>query len=392
MADAPLHPAPREPVEPPPPLLPPRARGRRRIAVAAIAVLLVLAGIAWAVRHRSSRTDVGPGGPGAQARPVPVVAAPVVRRDVPVSLEGLGTVVAFRTVTVRPQVDGRLDQVLFREGQPVKAGQVLAHIDDRPFQIQLRQAQGALARDTAQLESAKRDLQRYQELAKEKLIAQQQADQQVGAVGQLEGSVRVDQAAVESARLNIDYARITSPVDGVTGIRQVDPGNLVHQADPNGIVIVTQLDPIAVVFTLPQDALPQVAEAMSHGDLRVEAFSRDGTASLGSGKLELVDNQIVQATSTIRLKAILPNPKRVLWPNQFVKARLALSVQRGALVVPAAAVQRGPNGPFAYVIGADSTVSPRAIELASSEGDLAVVARGLEPGERVVVEGQGQLR
>jgi multidrug efflux system membrane fusion protein len=311
---------------------------------------------------------------------------------VPIYREGLGTVVAYRTVTVRPQVDGRLDQVLFQEGQPVKAGQVLAHLDDRPFQIQLRQAQGALARDTAQLDTAKRDLERYRALAQEKLIAQQQADQQVGAVGQLEGAVRVDQAAVDAAKLNIDYARITSPVDGVTGIRQVDVGNLVRQSDPGGIVIVTQLDPISVVFTLPQDDLAAVAEAMSHGPLAVDVFSRDGAQPLGSGKLELVDNQILQATSTIRLKAVLPNPKRVLWPNAFVNARLTLSVERGALVVPAAALQRGPNGPFVYVIGQDGTVSPRPVEVASAQGDLAVLGKGLQEGERVVVDGQSQLR
>jgi multidrug efflux system membrane fusion protein len=375
-----------QPVEAP--TTPPRRR--RGWIVVAGAVALVALGLL--VRRSLAPPPAAPGAAAAAARPVPVVVAPVARRDVPVVLEGLGNVVAFRTVTVRPQVDGRLDQVLFREGQAVAAGQVLAQIDPRPFKIQLAQAEGALARDRAQLETARRDLERYRALAAQKLIAQQQADQQVGAVGQLEGAVRVDEAAIEAARLNLDYSRITSPVDGVTGLRQVDPGNLVHATDPNGIVIVTQLDPIAVLFTLPQDQLQPVLEAMRRGPLEVTVFGRDAAAPLGTGRLELVDNQINQATSTIRLKARFPNPRHLLWPNQFVKARLGLSVERGALTMPATAVQRGPNGSFVYVVGADASVSPRPVEIASTQGDVAIVGKGLQEGEQVVVDGQGQLR
>ncbi len=369
------------------------AGGRRRRWLIGLVGLLVVGAALWAVRRSSTPVVAGQRGADAQAaRPVPVTSAPVTRRDVPIYLEGLGSVSAVKTVTVRPQVDGRLDQVLFKEGQTVRAGQVLAQIDPRPFQIQLHQAEGALARDSAQLTSARLDLERYRALAQEKLIAQQQADDQVGAVGQLEGAVQVDRAAIATARLNLDYARITSPVDGVTGIRLVDPGNVVHAADPGGIVIVTQLDPIAVIFSLPQDQLPAVAGALAKGPLQVEAFARDGSTLLGTGQLALVDNQINQATSTIRLKATFPNPTRALWPNQFVNARLRLSVRTNALVVAATAVQRGPSGTFAYVIGPDSTVAPRPITLEATQGDLVVLAGGLQEGEQVVVDGQNLLK
>jgi len=371
----------------------PPFRRRRRIGLTLGALVLVAIAAAWFARRGAAASSAAAqAARDPAARPVPVAATTAARRDVPLDVDGLGTVIAYRTVTVRPLVDGRLEQVLFEEGQAVKAGQVLAQIDPRPFQIQLKQAEGALARDQALLLSAHRDLERYRALASENLIAQQQADGQVATVGQLEGAVRIDQAAVESAHLNLDYARITSPVDGVTGLRQVDPGNVVHASDPTGLDIVTQLDPIAVVFTLPQDQLPAVAAARAEGPLTVDVHGRDGTAIIGSGRLEVVDNQINVSTSTVRLKAVLPNPSHALWPNQFVKARLHLSVQKGALVVPATAVQRGPSGSFVYVIGADSTVTPRPVELGATPGDLIVVTRGVDAGEQVVVDGQAQLR
>lgn len=332
----------------------------------------------------------GPGGGG--ARVVPVAAAPVERRDVPIFLEGLGSVVAYKTVAVRPQVDGRLDQVLFREGQAVHKGDVLAQIDPRPFSIQLHQAEGSLARDKAQLDAARLNLKRYQELRARKLIAQQQVDDQAAQAGQLEGAVRIDEAAMESARLNLAYARIVSPIDGVTGVRQVDPGNLVHGSDAAGIVVITQLDPISLLFNLPEDELPRIAPQLLRGELPVEAWSRDGQTLLGTGKLDLVDNQINQTTATVRLKATFANPEHLLWPNQFIKARLRLTVRKDALVVPATAVQRGPDGTFAYVIQPDQTVVPRAVTVELTQDDLSLVAKGLEAGEQVVVEGQGQLR
>ena len=293
----------------------------------------------------SGKDKAGQGG--ADKRPVSVVATKAIARDMPVILDGLGTVTAFKTVTVRSQVDGRLDSVAFREGQFVKRGALLALIDPRPFSIQLHQAEGALARDQAQLHGGKVNLDRYTRVAKDKLIAQQQADDQGVLVGQLEGSVRTDEAQIEQAKLMLEYAHIRSPIDGVTGVRLVDPGNMVHPAEAAGIVVVTQIDPISVLFTLPQDELPRVQKAMAEGKPAVDALSRDGGSVLSTGTLEVIDNQINATTATIRLKAIFANPDRVLWPNQFVKARLHLGLRKGALVVPAVAVQRGPAGAFA---------------------------------------------
>ena len=326
------------------------------------------------------------------ARAVPVLPATVIRRDVPVYLEGIGNVVAYKTVTVRSQVDGRLMQVLFREGQAVRKGEVLAQIDPRPFQVQLHQAEGALARDRAQLQNANLMVKRDRDLVGQKLIAQQQLDSDQATAGQSEGAVRIDEAAIESARLNLDYARITSPVDGVTGVRLVDPGNVVHAADPGGIVVVTQLDPVAVLFNLPQDELPRISDQMAHGKLTVDVYGRDGAAALGKGELELIDNQINQATATLRLKAIVPNPEHHLWPNQFVKARLLLTTRKGALVVPASTLQRGPDGTFVYVVGADQTVTLRPVDAVAPTGEVAIIDKGVSEGEIVVADGQNQLR
>jgi membrane fusion protein, multidrug efflux system len=382
---------------------------RRRMWLAVIGAVII-AGVLWAVHLRSTRgagsaggapqasgADRGggpqaPGAPGGPARAVPVAAAPVVRRDVPIYLEGLGNVVAGKTVTIRPQVDGRLDKVLFTDGQAVRRGQLLAQIDPRPFQIQLHQGEGALARDEAQLANARKNLERSSALRDEKLIAQQQVDDQAAAASQLEATVRIDRAAIETARLNLDYARIASPIDGVTGVRFVDEGNLIRASDPNGIVIVTQLDPISVIFTLPQDDLRALSTEMQRGALPVDVLARDGATPLGSGALAVIDNQINQTTGTLRLKATVPNPKHVLWPNQFVNVRLRLTTRQGALVMPATAVQRGPNGTFVYVVGDDLTAAQRPIELEASQDDFVIVAKGVNEGERVVVDGQGQLR
>lgn len=355
------------------------------------AALIVLASVAMVVRSRSAaRGAQAPDPAGQRAIPVTVVAA--ARRDVPVYLEGLGSVVALQTVTVRPQVDGRLESVAFREGQAVRKGQVLAQIDPRAFQAQLHQAEGALARDEAQLKNAQLNVARDRPLVAQNLIAQQQLDADTAAAGQLEGTVLIDRAAIEMARLNLDYTRVTSPTDGVTGIRQVDAGNVIHASDPNGIVVVAQLDVVAVIFSLPQDQLGPVAAQLALGPLQVDVFNRDGVTLLGTGRLEVIDNAINAATSTARLKAILPNPRHVLWPNQFVNARLRLETRSGALVVPSMAVQRGPNGTFVYVAGADGTAALRPLAIGLTLGDLALVATGLAEGERVVVEGQNQLR
>jgi multidrug efflux system membrane fusion protein len=236
------------------------------------------------------------------------------------------------------------------------------------------------------------NLERYKQLAAKKLIPQQQADDQSAVVGQLEGTVAVDRATIQTAKLNLDYANIKSPIDGVTGVRIVDPGNLVHASDANGLVVITQLDPITVLFSLPQDELPRVMRELQSGAMAVEAWSRDGAQKLATGQLALVDNQINAATATMRLKAVFPNPQHLLWPNQFVKARLLLTTRKDALVVPGTVPQRGPEGTFAYVIQPDQTVQPRNIEIEHTEGDLAIVAKGLTEGEQVVVDGQNQLR
>jgi multidrug efflux system membrane fusion protein len=332
------------------------------------------------------------GGAGGGDRVIPVLVARAALKDVPLYLQGLGSVTAYKTVNVRTQVDGRLERVAFREGQPVKQGELLAQIDSRPFTIMLHQAEAALARDEAQLQGARKNLERYETVVQQKLIPQQQVDDQRALTQQLEGTVKADQAQIENAKLQIDYAHIKSPIEGVTGIRIVDPGNVVHAADANGIVVVTQLDPIAVIFTLPQDDLGRIAPRQAEGPLVVEASSREGDELLATGKLELVDNQINQTTATIRLKAIFPNPKRVLWPNQFVKARLRLGVRKGTLVVPAAAVQHGPQGTFVYVVGDDGRAALRTVDVDSIENDLALLKGGVAPGERVVSEGQNQLR
>ncbi len=325
-------------------------------------------------------------------RAVPVIAATVASQDVPIYLEGLGNVVAYQTVTVHTQVDGRLDRVLFREGQSVKKGDLLAQVDPRPFVIQQHQAEGSLARDQAALKDGLLTLQRDRTLLERQLTMQQQVDDQEAVVAQAKGALEMDRAQIDNAKLQQDYARITAPIDGVTGLRQVDQGNLVHAADPGGIVVITQVDPIAVVFTLPEDDLTRVAQQLRKAPLDVEAWSRDGAQRLGLGKLALIDNQINQATATMRLKAIFENPEHALWPNQFVKVRLRLTTRPNALVVPATVVQRGPQGTFAYVIDAQDVVQPRPIEVDALVGDLAIVAKGLSAGERVVADGQNLIR
>src|SRR5262249_8234219 len=313
------------------------------------------------------------------------------KKDVPVWLDGLGTVAAWQQVTVRAQVDGRLDSVAFREGQAVKKGDAIAQIDPRPFLVQLHQAQGNLARDQATVQNGKKNRERYKELVAGKLIAAQQVDDQAATVAQAEGALRADQAAVEAARLNLDYAAIKAPCDGVVGVRLVDPGNQIHANDANGLVVITQLDPAAVVITIPQDQLEAVAAALAKGDVAVEAYSRDGARKLGAGVVYALDNQVASATGTVKVKARLPNADKRLWPNEFVKARLLVDSRKGALVVPTAALQRGPQGSFVYVPNQDGTAVAKPVQVAMTSGDLAVVS-GVAAGEQVVVEGQSQLR
>jgi multidrug efflux system membrane fusion protein len=364
----------------------------RRFVLTVVAVVAVII-IGFVVRARTSNEGaLAARSAEASQRAVPVTLAKVEKKDVPVWLEGLGTVAAWQQVTVRAQVDGRLDKVLFTEGQFVHKGDVLAQIDPRPFAAQLHQAEGALARDRAQLHDAQINLERYRSLLAGKLIAEQQVDDQAALAGQVEGGVHADEAQIETAHLNLDYARVRSPLDGIVGVRQVDAGNLVHATDPNGLVVITELDPAALFVTLPEDVLPQVTAAMARGAVDVEAWSRDGSMQLGSGTLYVIDNQINQATATLRLKCKLPNPDRKLWPNQFVKARLLVETRQGAIVIPGSAVQRGPQGTFVYLAGPDNKAQQRPIEVALNVGDLAIIGKGVSPGESVVVEGQNQLR
>jgi len=323
---------------------------------------------------------------------VPVQVAAAERKDLPIWLEGLGTVAAVQQVTVRPQVDGRIDKVLFVEGQPVKRGEVLMQIDPRPFLVTLHQAQGALARDRAQLETLQANLKRYQGLQAQNLVAGQQVEDLAGQVGQLEGSIKIDQAQLESAQLQLDYAQVKSPLDGITGIRQVDAGNLIHQSDPNGIVVITAIDPAAVFFTVPQDQLSAVAQALARGDVAVEVYSRNGATRLAAGKLAVLDNQVNQATATLRLKALVPNPDRLLWPNAFVKARMLVETRKDAIVVPTVAIQHGPQGTYVYGVGPDKTAQMKPVTLAFTTGEMAVIGKGLDGGEQVIVEGQNQVR
>lgn len=360
-----------------------------------VAVLVIVIGAtAWALRERQrdATSASATAASAANDRVIPVLTAQVAQRDVPVWLDGLGSVSAFYTVTVKTQVDGRVDKVLFKEGAPVKKGDLLVEIDARPFAIQLESALAAYSRDRANLANARVNLERYSTLSQQNLVAVQQLTDQQATVDQLDAQMRADQAQVNAAKLNLDYARVTSPIDGVTGIRVVDPGNVVHATDPAGLVVVTQLDPIAVLFTLPEDDLTAVQRGMANGPLSVEALTRSGGERVAVGKLLVVDNVINQATATVRLKAVFENPQHLLWPNQFVRARLRLATRHNAIVIPAAAVQHGPQGTFAYVIAADSTAALRPISVDTMPGDLAIVASGLSPGQEVVVDGQAQLR
>jgi multidrug efflux system membrane fusion protein len=326
-------------------------------------------------------------------RVIPVVTATVDRKDVPIFLEGLGNVIAYKTVTVHTQVDGRLDKVLFTEGQKVKRGEAVAQIDPRPFQIQLHQAEGALARDSSQLQDNKINFERFQTLRDQKLVSQQQVDDARAAMGNFAGSIEIDKAQIEQARLNLEYARITSPIDGVTGVRLVDPGNIVHPADATGIVVITQLDPIAVLFTLPEDNLPAVMDELTQRPLKVEAWSRDGAKQLAEGTVQLIDNAINQATATMRMKALFKNDPLKLWPNQFVKTRLLLTTRQNALVVPATAIQRGPKGVFVYVVDPkNQTAQMQTVEIDLTQGEQAIIRKGLKAGDVVVTDGQNQLR
>jgi multidrug efflux system membrane fusion protein len=323
---------------------------------------------------------------------IAVDAAAVAHADVPIYLLGLGTVQAFYTVTVTARIDGELQKVAFTEGQTVHKGDLLAQIDPRPNQAAYQQAVAAKAKDEAQVANAKRDLDRYLLLQPQDLASKQTVDTQRALVDQLAAQLQVDQAVIDNAHTQLEYTRITSPIDGRTGIRLVDPGNIVHAAATTGIVVVTQVQPISVIFTLPEEDLPAISAALAAGAVEVTTLSRDGGTELDRGTLSLVDNQIDQATGTAKLKAIFANAHNTLWPGQYVNARVLVSTSRNVLAMPTTAVQLGPNGPFTYVVKTDSTVEVRPLQIGNESGGLTVVNSGLALNERVVTSNQYRLQ
>ena len=339
----------------------------------------------------ATKAGRGPGGP------TPVVAVPATQGEVDIIVNGLGTVTPLRTVTVRSRVDGELVRVLFEEGQLVKEGQLLAEIDQRAFQVQLAQAEGQLARDRALIDNARLDLERYRTLFQQDSIAKQQVDTQASLVRQYEGAVAVDRSQIDNAKLQLAYTRISAPLGGRVGLRLVDPGNIVRAGDTNGLVVITQLQPVAVVYTVPQDLLPAVMkraqEVKMRGDkIGVEAWDREQKVKLAEGLLASADNQVDPQTGTVKLKAQFANDDAGLFPNQFVNVRMKLDTLRDAVIVPAPAVQRGAQGMFVYVVRPDNTVMLRPVKLGPVDGQRQAIADGLAVGEMVVTDGTDRLR
>jgi len=401
------HPEPSRPQTPPPGTPAPR-RGRGRLIAALIVIAIAaLVLLRW---HPWNRTPAGtPGAAGAHgghmrrgggragamanlAQPVSVATATT--GDMPIVITALGTVTPLATVTVRTQLSGTLQAVYFKEGQMVKKGDVLAQIDPRPYEISLRNAQGQLARDQALLATARLDLQRYKTLLAQDSIARQQVDTQASLVQQYEGTVKSDEANVDTYKLDLVYARITAPVSGRVGLRQVDPGNYVTSGDANGIVVLTQLEPISVIFTTSEDNLPAIMKQMRAGNTRlpVDAYDRANTVLLEHGHLQTIDNQIDTTTGTIRLRASFDNPDLALFPNQFVNARLLVDTIHNAVIVPTSAVLNGSQGQFVYVVKPDNTVTVRLVKVGPVDAERTSIASGLAAGERVVTDGSDRLR
>lgn len=348
--------------------------------------LLICGGLAGCSRDQKNAKASAP--PPA----VPVGVATVQQQDFPVYLTGLGSVLAFNTVALKTRIDGQITQVNFQEGQDVSVGELLIQIDPRPYEVSLATAQANLQRDEAQLQNAKVQYGRMKALYSGGVVAKQDLDTQEASFGQYEGTIAADKAAIDNAKLNLFYTRITSPINGRIGLRQVDIGNYVQAASSTPMVVITQLHPIAIVFTLPEDQLQAVRQRMKQGTLAVDVYSRDDTTKLSTGKLLTIDNQIDPATGTAKLKAVFENPDNNLWPNQFVNVHLLLETRKDAVTMPAAAIQRGPQGTFTYLVDNNNTVQMKPVQIALTQGSVVVIASGVQPGDRVVTDGQEKLQ
>lgn len=354
-------------------------------------ILLIMATGSWILQSKQNNPPVPSGAPA--PRPVSVAIAVARRGDMPVYLDGLGSVIAYNTVTVRTRVDGQLMKIFFEEGQYLNAGEPLAEIDPRPFEVQLEQAEGQMARDQASLANARVDLERYRTLVGQEAIPEQQLATQESIVRQSEAVIESDQAAIDNAKLQLVYCHITAPIGGRIGLRLVDVGNIVHASDPNGLLVITQLQPIAVLFTLPEDSLSSILTRMRTGvPLTVEAYNRDRSKKLETGKLLTVDNAIDPNTGTMRLKSTFENPKRMLFPNEFVNVRLLLETKHGQVIIPSAAIQRGPQGTYVYIVTPDKAAEIRTVTPAITEGDVTSISKGIQAGEIVVTDGTDKLQ
>jgi membrane fusion protein, multidrug efflux system len=362
---------------------------RKRLLILAIVLIGALGITLGSVRWKSAAQ---PAQPSPAPPAVPVIAGTVLSHDVPIYLRGVGTVVAYNNVVVRSQVTGQIIKIAFKQGQTVHKGDLLAEIDPRPYQAQLDQATANRDRDQAQLVNAGANLGRYTSLASKGWATPQLVDTQKAQLGQLQAMVKSDEAVIEAARTNLSYTRLTSPVDGVTGIRQIDEGNIIHPTDPNGLVDVTQIQPISLIFSLPQTSFVAIQQQMERGPLRVLAYNQDDATQLDEGRLDLIDNQIVQTTGTIRLRATFPNARHLLWPGELVNARLLLEARHNGLTIAASAIQQGPAGAFVWVIGPDETVQMRPVTVAQTSDGVALIDSGLQAGEKAVVDGQYRLQ
>jgi membrane fusion protein, multidrug efflux system len=358
-------------------------------SIVIVAALIAAGTVALVGQHLRAATEVGQ--VAVPPPSIPVVAGTVLQSDVPIYLRGVGTVIAYNNVIVRSQITGQIVKIAFNQGQAVHQGDLLAQIDPRPYQAQLDQATANRDRDQAQLVNAQANLTRYTSLQQKGYASTQLVETQNAQMAQLQAMVKSDEGVIEQARTNLSYTNLTAPIDGVSGIRQIDIGNIIHPTDPNGLVDVTQIQPISLIFSLPQTDFVEIQQQMAHGPLSVQAYSQDDKIKLDEGKLDLIDNQIVQTTGTIRLRANFPNAKHMLWPGELIDARLLLETRHDGLTIPASAVQQGPSGSFVWVIGPDESVQTRPVVVSQISETQVLIDSGLHANEKIVVQGQYRL-